>query len=336
MVRVTLLALLTLFLHACGRDADLGPFAESRVPPSISARFYPPEGWAWGFLRAGTQPVQRYGVAAPDRVPRAVVVITPGYGESAEVWFETARDLIENGYTVWILDRAGQGGSARYAAPRDAGHVTSFGPDVANLRNLVRQVVKPEPGAPVILLAYADGAVVALRALQSGLEVDGVVTISPGLAPRAEHGAGFGLFARLPRIAGGGGWSRDAPDDLALRVTHDPWRGAVRQAWQVANPDLRLAEPTAGWRSAYAAASRAVEAEASQVRAPVVMFNPAEPERALCRRMTDCAVRQVGGARRALHLEADPWRSPLTQQFTAFVEARIAARDDQARTARRR
>ena len=41
--------------------------------------------------------------------------------------------LIERGCTVWILDRAGQGGSGRYVLPRDLGFAPSFDPDVTAL-----------------------------------------------------------------------------------------------------------------------------------------------------------------------------------------------------------
>lgn len=323
MVRVTLLAVLMVLLAACGRQGDLEPFAESRIPPALSARFFPPEGWAWGFIQTGARPMQRYGVAAPARVPLAVVVIVPGYGESAEVWFETAGDLISSGYTVWVLDRAGQGGSGRYAAPRDIGLVTSFGPDVANLRNLVRQVIRPEPATPVILVSHADGAVTALRALQTGLRVDGLIAASPTLAARRGQAPPRSVFGATPLVRPQP-WSRDSPDDRAAGLTHDPWRGQVRQAWQTANPDLRMAKASSAWTSAYAAASRAAEAEASRIRTPILMLNPTAPARLVCNRAGACKVRHIAGARAALHLEADPWRRAFMQEISAFTEAQVA------------
>ncbi len=334
MVRVTLLAVLMVLLAACGRKGDLAPFAESRIPPALSARFFPPEGWAWGFIQTGAQPMQRYGVAAPARVPLAVIVIVPGYGESAEVWFETAADLIGAGYTVWILDRAGQGGSERYAAPRDAGSVTSFGPDVANLRNLVRQVIRPEPATPVILIAHADGAVTALRALQTGLRVDGLIAASPALAARGRGDTARGVFGITP-LARPQPWTRDSPDDHAAGLTHDPWRGQVRKAWQTANPDLRMAKAGTAWTSAYAAASRAAEAEASRIRTPILMLNPTAPERLVCSRAAACEARRINGARAALHLESDLWRQVFMQEVSAFAEAQVTKQRQLARTVKR-
>lgn len=316
MLRAAAPAALMLLLAACGPDEGLEPFAESRVPPALSARFLPPEGWAWGYVQAGGSAIQRYGVASPPRVPAATVVIVPGYGESAEVWFETVRDLMDDGANVWVLDRAGQGGSARYGKPRDKGYVPSFAPDVANLQALVRAVIRPEPDMPVILLSHADGAVVALRAIEAGLKVDGLMAGAPALATKSG-----GLPAWKP-------WTRSAPDDLATGATHDPWRGAVRLAWQTANPDLRLSGPSLGWRNAYQAASRSAEADAGRVGLPVLMLNPTPEAKALCARITTCDAQTIDGARAALHLESDAWRTPYLQRLDGFIDAQIAHHRD--------
>src|SRR5450432_3019684 len=109
-------------LVACG-GGDRSPFADSRTPPGLAERFYPPEGWAWGYVKVGDAPAQRYGVAAGAGVRHADILILTDYGEIAETWFETARDLNRRGYAVWILDGAGQGGSGRLVPPHDLGYV---------------------------------------------------------------------------------------------------------------------------------------------------------------------------------------------------------------------
>ncbi len=323
MVRASLFAALLLVLAACSRDGALGPFAESQVPPALTPRFYPPEGWAWGFIGVGDKPVQRYGVGSTRRVPTATVVVVPGYGETAEMWFETASDLIDSGYTVWILDRAGQGGSGRYVAPRDLGHVPSFDPDIAALREFVRVVVRPAPDAPLVLLTHADGVVVALSAVRAGMKADGVIASSPQLA-KADPGRRLLGAVRSSDAPPPGWkpWSRNTPDDHAAGVTHDPWRGKVGQAWRAANPDLRMAGPSLGWTKAYEAASRLIETGAPQTRTNVLMFNPATGARELCQRLPQCRVELIPEGRAALHLEADRWRTPWLKAVTAFVETR--------------
>src|SRR3569832_916048 len=92
------LILLLLALGACRPGDDpRAPFTDSRIPPGLEHRFYPPQGWTWGLLKIGTAPPVRYGVAAPASTARSQVLILPGYGEPAEAWFEIANELIAHG-----------------------------------------------------------------------------------------------------------------------------------------------------------------------------------------------------------------------------------------------
>ena len=58
------LAGLLLLLAACGGGDGRAPFVESRIPPALSPRFWAPDGWAWGLLKVGDAPAQRYGVSS--------------------------------------------------------------------------------------------------------------------------------------------------------------------------------------------------------------------------------------------------------------------------------
>ncbi|MBP9756737.1 MAG: alpha/beta hydrolase, partial [Phenylobacterium sp.] len=253
--------------------------------------------------------------------------------ESAEAWFETASGLIRRGYTVWILERAGQGGSGRYTLPRDLGFVPSFDPDVANVRALVRVVIRPPETSPLILLGHSDGAVVAIRAVETGLKVDGVIISSPDVTSKAvstdsvQALAGRAGLGRLPS-ADWRPWSRSSPDARGSGLTHDPWRGRVQQAWQVANPDLRMSSASLGWRGAHQAASRAAEADAAAVKTDVLMLLPDKTTKealALCKVLPDCRSVAVPGSLPALHLEQDRFRQPWMDQVTGYIAAKVTA-----------
>jgi len=330
MARARYAALLFLLLAACNREGATGPFAESRTPADLGPRFLTPEGWAWGYVQVGDKPPQRYGVASTWRAPRAHLVILPGYGESAETWFETVRVLTRQGYTVWVLDRAGQGGSGRYALPRDLGYAPSFDPDAAALTSLVRVVIRPQPGTPLFVIGASDGAIVALRAAERGLGTDGLILSSPRLASSAPEPV-KGLAARIPGLdrlpdRGWRSWSRDDPGDFGRGLTHDLWRGGVTKAWQTANPDLRMSGPSLGWRRAFAKASSAAIEEAPRVAAPVTLLTAGPPDSrltALCKALSDCRVVPIPGARPALHLEADPWRRAWLATISTLVGRKV-------------
>ena len=51
MRRALILAFCALtLLAACGGQGSLAPFTDSRIPPGLEQRFYPPEGWTWGLV----------------------------------------------------------------------------------------------------------------------------------------------------------------------------------------------------------------------------------------------------------------------------------------------
>ena len=327
-LRLALTALV--LLAGCGGPDPRAPFTDSRIPTGLQDRFYPPDGWAWGLVKVGNKPAARYGVSAPPIRPRADIVILTAYGESAEAWFETAGELNARGYVTWVLDPVGQGGSGRYSTPRDLGDAPSLEPDADDLRALAARFVRRRP---LILLASQTSAPAALRALQAGLLCDGVILSAPVLTPGAPAALNkartmrrFGLGRQ--RATGSAGWSREGPDELALGLTHDPRRGRVRLAWQMANPDLRMGGPSWRWRLAFAEAVQAeVAAPLAKVGAPVLVLQPdagLKPAQALCRRLPHCSVRALGPTGAALQLEADPARQAWVDAMVAFIEADIA------------
>lgn len=341
-MRLPLLAVLVAFLLAgCGEGGARAPFAESRVPPSLAPRFYAPEGWTWGYVRVGDGRVQRYGVSAPSVGPRATLLILTGYGEPAETWFETARQLNGYGYTVWILERQGQGGSERATPWRDLGHADGIDPDVAAVRALVRVVIRPRGDTPLLLLGHADGGLVALKAVQTGLIADGVVLSSPAFAradlPAATSPTGeLAAWARRLKlgwikIPGQPGWQRER--STARARTGDKVRSGVQQAWLTANPDLRMGGPSLGWLATFLEGADQVQASASQVRIPVLMLRGgrdqiAPPDRAIraCQAMVACQDIRLPAGNHELHTESDQVRDVWLDQIHTFVRGRIIAR----------
>jgi lysophospholipase len=346
MRRRLLACLLALPLVSCGDEGVRAPFAESRTPSSLDVRFQPPPGWAWGYVRVGDEAVQRYGVSAPQGVPRGQILILPGYGESAEGWFETARDLNDRGYTVWILERQGQGGSERASPWRDLGHVTSFSPDVTATKAMVKAVIRPhfrsEGGQdPFVILGHGDGGLVALRALQEGLRADTVVLSSPTFdiadLPRAK-----GEFIRIARWARGlklgfirypgqAGWKREGPDAFDGKLTHDKARGGVQQAWELANPDLRMGAPSLAWYAAFYDAVDIVGRDLTRVETPIVILDAGEdvvalaaPQHAVCAALPHCVETRYPKARHALHLETDSLRGPWQDALDRALGASMA------------
>ncbi|MDP2259584.1 MAG: alpha/beta hydrolase [Caulobacter sp.] len=332
MRRLIALAGLIVLLSGCGGTDDRAPFTDSRIPPSLGPGFWAPEGWAWGLIGVGEAPVQRYGVSSTLTAPRANILILTGQGETAEVWFETVRELNAAGHTVWVIERAGQGGSARYGGPHDLIHAPTFDDDIAAVRTLTRTLAQGSPDTPVILIGAGLGGLVALRAVQQGAAVDGLVLSAPDLKP---DGALDGWQIWLAKVGLGAipqglgaGWKRDAPDAFARGLTGDRDRGGLQAAWQVANPDLRMGGASLGWRGAFAEASAAASDGLAATRAPALLLAaPGGEGEAFCSALAMCRAATLPGARALPHLDRPAVRAAWRAGLESFVLERISAHE---------
>ena len=322
---VTVCALL--LLCGCeGKPGAQGEAGEIHIPAGLSGRFYPPEGWAWGKLKVEEAPRLRYGVAAPVRAVKAEVLILPDTGEPAEAWFETASDLIDRGYGVWVLDWAGQGGSARWGGAGDRLYALSLDPDVAAVRVMVDRVVRPRGGAPLVLVGDGLGAQLAMRALAAGLpNVQGAVLGTPALAARSTRLAppfgdwGADLAGRIgfgrPFVAGEPSWRAPAS------IPHG--RDGVSEMGMQANPALRDGGASLAWTAAYnrSAAAARDPMVLGKVTLPVLML--ADPKdgaaRDACYAMKACRLLPSAGG--APHLAADAMRSHWLDETAGFIAA---------------
>jgi len=289
-------------LAGCGDAATRAPFAESRTPPALTPRFYPPPGWAWGFLKVGDGLVQRYGVSAPDGVARGDILILPDAEDSAEVWFETARDLNARGYVVWVLEAPGQGGSQRPSPWRAVAHPPSVGEAARGVVAMARVVVRPAAGR-LTLLADRSAAPVARRAAAKPGPISRLVLSAPAAA------APWRLRLRLATPTP---WRRDEPDDRARGLTHDPLRGAVRGAWRLANPDLRRSEPS------LRAGKEDVAAGAPGLPTLIIATDQAAGAPPPCADLA-CTRLVIAGARPALPLQADAPRDAWLDAIDRFA-----------------
>ncbi|KQV57233.1 lysophospholipase [Caulobacter sp. Root343] len=332
-----------LTVAACGDGASRAPFAETRTPPSLSARFYAPQGWAWGFVRSGEGLIQRYGVASPPVTPRATILILTGYGESAEAWFETISELNARGFTVWVLERQGQGGSERATPWRDLGHADRFDPDVSAVRALTKGVIRPRIDIPFVVLGHSEGGLVALLAAEQGLAMDGLILSSPafGLSNLPRPRSDFARFTPAMRALRLGwirtpdqpGWRRDGPDGVQSGATHDAQRGKVQAAWMLANPDLRMGGRSLGWFAAFFDASETAARDIRRANVPALMLDAgkdkavtATPKGRLCAAMADCQETRYRDAGHDLHMESDAVREPWLAAIVDFTRARLDAK----------
>jgi len=287
-LQVSMVAAVLLGLPACSkiRDAarDMQPghaFLDSQIPPGLAPQYFPPQGFVWGAYRHGSLPEARYGVASPPVNPKAQVLILADADYPAEAYFETAQQLLDAGYGVWLLDMPGQGGAGRYLLQNDAIYTHNWHDGEGTAVTFIKDVIHPTPDKPLFVVGTGYSAVNALS-LSNDLKDRGVIGF-----------VGYDPWLGGP-IPAGGAWHRDdAPSTY--------W-GRIAQQWQVSNPDLRLRAKSESWqaqmRKAYAQLT-GLHLSALAAVAPVVIMAPKTTEagaRTLCAHLPHCEVKETQGA----------------------------------------
>ena len=307
------------------------------APPALEGRFLEPQGFQWGHFAAGDGTMLRWG-HLPAGTERDCILVG-GFMEFIEKYFETARDFHGRGFNVWCLDWRGQGRSARAVDRRPAAR--TFDQDAEDLARFIaekssghrRLVVAHSMGAAIVLLmlrrhpALADAAVLSAPMLE----------INTGAVPRWFAR----LLARVMTLAGRGNnfvpgagpWPRTAPPYRGVsRVSSDPSRSKVQDAWFTADEELRLDGPTYAWTdAAFALTARVQSAEVlSGIKTPVLMgsagrdllVDPAAHVRAATL-LPDCRLVTFAAARHELFHETDDIRLRWFSAIDAFIAEHI-------------
>jgi lysophospholipase len=208
---------------------------------------------------------------------------------------------------------------------------------------MVKGVIRPGVDTPLIVLGHSEGGLVALRAAQAGLAMDGLILSSPafGLTALPRSRADFTRFTPAMRALRLGwirtpdqpAWRREGPDGVQSGLTHDAERGKVQAAWMLANPDLRMGGRSLGWFAAFFDASEAAAQDAGRVAPPVLMLDAgkdkavtATPQTRLCAAMPACREIRYPDAGHDLHMESDAVRAPWLAAVVDFTRAQATTK----------
>ena len=123
-----------------------------------------------------------YAFIEPAQRRSRAVVISPGRTEFIDKYAEVAFDLFQQGCAVYVIDHRGQGFSGRLLADSHKGHVADFDHYVADLHQLVAEVVVPRESLLPVLVGHSMGGAIVARCLQVHPDIAaGAVLCSPML-----------------------------------------------------------------------------------------------------------------------------------------------------------
>jgi len=200
----------------------------------------------------------RYGTAQPQGESRGTVVLTTGYADFTETYFESIQDFLDRGFTVHMMDWQGQGGSERYY---DNPRVPSpEGPyhNIRDLHKFLHDIVKPDKDKPVFLASHSMGGQMGLHYLHEHPDdFDGAMLATPYVDnPKSTPVKGF--LTRVFMEAAcklGMGHKRMTRKNIVRRIkqerevlkSDEPVRMRLHQYFADLNPGLKLGDPTFLW-----------------------------------------------------------------------------------------
>lgn len=274
--------------------------------------------------------------AIPEN-PRGTFVILGGRGDFIERYFETARELMERGFAVAVLDMRGQGGSQRPKHNPYRDRTRSFAGFDEDVRTLMEDLVIPSCPEPYFALGHSTGAHVLLRLLRTRKWFARAILVSPlveiiyGPWPRPVAWlllntmwfTGLAHFF-LPGVRKKPMGRADFPGNP---LTSDQRRWERDSATLEIAPQLGLGGPTFGWLGA-ARSSIARIRRMRKSTAPVLIVAAGadrvvgnEGIRRLARKVPGVALTFIPDARHEILGESDMVRRQFLAALDSFVPA---------------
>lgn len=229
----------------------------SSYPPNLDDRFHAPENWQTGEFTHSGRTIY-YGYVLTDDA-KGTVVLLSGLSEFSEKYYETIKELVARGLSVFTLDWYGQGRSARYFPDSQKRHSTGFAHDAEDLDHFISAIVQPTTNAQtLVMLAHSMGGNMGLRyAIQKPQTFKAIAISAPMIGIDAirllpKWFVRFLLWILTPfhrsYISGGHDWHEDIrmSEDNEI-FSSDPVRKEIHNKWCLHAPALQIGSPTFGW-----------------------------------------------------------------------------------------
>ena len=307
-------------------------------------RFFEPEGWQTDFFTSTTGREIRYGHALPKGEPKGTVVMTTGYADFMEAYHETINSYLDRGFSVWMMDWAGHGGSEK-AVPGSGKKGQTVDDHIEDLRKFREEVVKPEAVKPVFLSTHSMGGQIALHFLnQHPADFDFAVLATPHVETKIKGPARDLLkLVFAAAITSGLG---DAPiengrrsmtENLTSERKHvreeNPLRMTLHKTYMLLNDKLKAEDPTVNYIESLllSAEKGSQEPFLKNIKTPVLLGIGTDDDvvdndaiRRAGRLIPKATVKEIDGGIHALWIDRNKQRGEWWQAIDTFIAANTA------------
>jgi lysophospholipase len=273
---------------------------------------------------------------------RGAIVIASGYTENMRKYSETAFDLYQAGFSVFLYDHRGQGYSQRLLADPTLGTIDEFEYFADDLHQFVTTIVRKELRSTnqspdhVYLLAHSlGGAIGALVLEKHPGDFRAAVLSAPMLKlnSRGWNEIAAQIFLDVQSLLGRDERPVTAPRDPSTipfsqnTVTHSEARFEFQRQVLTKEPGLRIFAPTQRWVRKAIAGSRTARKNGASARSPILILQAAEDsfveadgQREFCEIAARCRIFAMQNARHEILQERDDIRDVALRTAIEFFD----------------
>ncbi len=222
-------------------------------------RFEQPDGFNFPkhFTNADGKEI-RYGYAQPKKKAIATVILTTGYADFTESYFETINDFLDKGYAVWMMDWQGQGGSERYHGDRRLPSKHAPMNNIRDLHQFRHDIVAEDKNIPIFVASHSMGGHMVMHYMNNHeddfhaavLPTPYIDTSFTKNKERLIH-----VFAKVACNIGFGHYRMSRGDNIVRKIKKirhnlqkdEPVRMTIHKHLADKNPDLKIGDPTLHW-----------------------------------------------------------------------------------------
>ncbi|MFT4925612.1 MAG: lysophospholipase [Phenylobacterium sp.] len=276
---------------------------------------------------------------------KATIVISPGRSEGYLKYQELIYDLVQQGYSVFIIDHRGQGLSDKLIDHPQKGYVADFQHYVDDLKHFYHEVVNAKTSDQRFLLGHSMGCTIATLYLQQYPDDFAAATMSapmygfnPGKVPAA---VAIPLIRLLvwwkKRSNNSTDYFLDQGDYHWLpfeqnQLTHSEIRYRQFRQQNEDIPALKLGGITFHWLATSLNAIDQLYANLSQLKTPLLLLQAGEEtivslaaQDKFCR-LNGCEKLELADARHEILFEVDTIRHKAIGAMLAFFDHQLRKR----------